>query len=150
MSYGVYSVRILEKIDCVITALHCMSTVLTAYCSLHTFHLWMTVIQDLVLERSIIQSCENPLHYSQLKLHTFTLTGHCHYCFDPMLCPFSKWQSNVWVVGLTHLLLDEMAAISQPTFSFAVLWMKSFVFWFKFHWSLFLRVQLTIIQQWFR
>ena len=29
-------------------------------------------------------------------------------------------------------------------------WMKSFVFWFEFHWSLFLRVQLTIIQHWFR
>ena len=29
-------------------------------------------------------------------------------------------------------------------------WMKSFVFWFEFHWSLFLRVHLTIIQHWFR
>ena len=26
----------------------------------------------------------------------------------------------------------------------------SFVLWFKFHWSLFLRVQLTLIQHWFR
>ena len=29
-------------------------------------------------------------------------------------------------------------------------WMKSFVFWLNFHWSLFLRVQLTITQHWFR
>ena len=40
-------------------------------------------------------------------------------------------------VSLTHLLLDEMAAILQTTFSSAFLWMKSFVFWLKFHWSWF-------------
>ena len=43
-----------------------------------------------------------------------------------------------------------MAAISQSIFSNAFSWMKSFVFWFNFHWSLFLRVQLTISQHWFR
>ena len=35
-------------------------------------------------------------------------------------------------------------------FSNAFYWMKMFVFWLKFHWSLFLRVQLTIYQHWFR
>ena len=37
-----------------------------------------------------------------------------------------------------------MAAISQTIFSNAFSWMKNFVFWFQFHWSLFQRVQLTI------
>ena len=41
---------------------------------------------------------------------------------------------------LTHLPLDKMAAILQRIFSDAFSWMKSFVFWLKFHWSLFLRV----------
>ena len=45
---------------------------------------------------------------------------------------------------------DKMAAISQTTFSNAFSWMKSFVFWFEFHWSLFLRVQLIISRHWFR
>ena len=36
-----------------------------------------------------------------------------------------------------------MAAISQTIFSDAFSWMKSFVFWSKFHW-----VQLTITQHW--
>ena len=36
-----------------------------------------------------------------------------------------------------------MTAISQTTFSYAFSWMKRFVFWFEFHWSLFLRIQLT-------
>ena len=40
----------------------------------------------------------------------------------------------------THLSLDKMVAISQRIFSDALLWMKYFVFWLKFHWNLFLRV----------
>ena len=43
-----------------------------------------------------------------------------------------------------------MAAISQTIFSDAFSWMKSFIFWFNFHWSLFLSVQLTITQDWSR
>ena len=51
---------------------------------------------------------------------------------------------------LTHLPLDKMDAISQPPFSNALSWMKNFDFWLKFHWSLFIRVQLTKTQHWFR
>ena len=43
-----------------------------------------------------------------------------------------------------------MAAISQTTYSSAFSWMKMFEFRLKFQWSLFLRVQLTIFQHWFR
>ena len=50
--------------------------------------------------------------------------------------------------ALTHLGRDKMDAISQ-TFSSAFSWMKMFEFGLKFHWSLFLRVQLTIFQHWF-
>ena len=46
--------------------------------------------------------------------------------------------------------LDKMAAISQMIFSDEFLWKKISVFWLLFHWSLFLRVQLTITQYWFR
>ena len=46
--------------------------------------------------------------------------------------------------------LDKMAAISQTIFSNAFWWLKSFVFSFKFHWSLLLKVGLTIIKHWFR
>ena len=55
-----------------------------------------------------------------------------------------------WQTVSTHLPLDKMAASSQTIFSDAFSWMKNFVFWLKFHWSLFLRVQLTITQHWFR
>ena len=51
---------------------------------------------------------------------------------------------------LTHLPLNKMTTISQTIFSDAFLWMKMFEFRLKFHWSLFLRFQLTIFQHWFR
>ena len=51
---------------------------------------------------------------------------------------------------LTHWGRDKMNAISQTTFSNAFSWMKSFEFRLNFHWSLFLRVQSTIFQHWFR
>ena len=43
-----------------------------------------------------------------------------------------------------------MAAISQKTLSNSFSWMKMLKFWIKFHWSLFIRVQLTISQHWLR
>ena len=55
-----------------------------------------------------------------------------------------------WYVQLTNLPLDKMAALSQTTFSNAFFWIKSFVFWLKFHWSLFLMIQLTITEYWLR
>ena len=51
---------------------------------------------------------------------------------------------------LTHLPLDKMAAISQMIFSDTFSWMKMYKFWLRFRWILFLRVQLTIFQHWFR
>ena len=51
---------------------------------------------------------------------------------------------------LTYLALDEMDAHSQTIFSDAFWWMKSFIFWLKLHWSLFVRVQMTITRHWFR
>ena len=55
-----------------------------------------------------------------------------------------------WYWYQTHFHLNKMAAISQTIFSGAFLWIKSFVFWLKLHWSLFLRVPWIITQHWFR
>ena len=51
---------------------------------------------------------------------------------------------------LTHWGRDKMAAICQTTSSSAFSWMKMYELRLKFHWILFLRVQLTIFQHWFR
>ena len=45
----------------------------------------------------------------------------------------------LWKNLLTHLPLEKMAAVSQTIFSDAFSCMKSFAFWFKFHWRSFLR-----------
>ena len=51
---------------------------------------------------------------------------------------------------LTNWCRDEMDAISQTTFSSAFSWMKMSEFQLKFHWSLFRRVQLTMLKYRFR
>ena len=51
---------------------------------------------------------------------------------------------------LTHWGRDKMAAVFQTTFSNGFSWMKSYEFRLKFHWKLFLGVQLTIFQHWLR
>ena len=57
----------------------------------------------------------------------------------------------LWInASLTHWGRDKMAAISQTTLSSAFSWKKISAFRLKFHWSLFLRVQLTIFQPCFR
>ena len=52
--------------------------------------------------------------------------------------------------ALTHWGRDKMAAISHTTHSYAFSWMKMYEFFLQFHWSLFRRVQLTIVQHLFR
>ena len=49
----------------------------------------------------------------------------------------------IFISSLTHLSLDKIAAISQTIFTGAFSWMKSFAFWLKFHWSLFINGQIT-------
>ena len=57
------------------------------------------------------------------------------------------WQSSGPVYlqdgHLTHCGRNKMAAIFQMTFANTFSWMKMYEFWLKFHWSLFLGVQLT-------
>ena len=48
---------------------------------------------------------------------------------------------------LTHWGQNKMAAIYQTTFSNPFFWIKMFEYWLRFHWSLFLRVQLAIMVQ---
>ena len=60
------------------------------------------------------------------------------------------WRHFAELRVLTHWSRDKMAAISQTTLSNAFSWMKMLEFRLKFHWSLFIRVQFTIVQHWFR
>ena len=52
--------------------------------------------------------------------------------------------------SLTHWSRDKMDVIFQTAFWNWYSWMNMLKFRLKFHWSLFLRFQLTIFQHWFR
>ena len=62
---------------------------------------------------------------------------------------FSRHYYRLALWWLTHWGRDKMAAFSQTTLSNAFTWMKTLGFQLKIHWSLFLRVLLTIFQHWF-
>ena len=51
---------------------------------------------------------------------------------------------------LTHWGRDNVAAIFRTTWLNAFTWIKIYEFGLRFHWSFFLRVQLTIFQHWCR
>ena len=65
-----------------------------------------------------------------------------HFWFDQLIVPVPVQQQ-------THWGRDEMATISQTTFSNAFSWMKIYEFCWRFHWNLFLRFELTIFQRCF-
>ena len=73
-------------------------------------------------------------------------------CSESLLIGFNQvWCSIVAHLSLlTHWGWDKMEAISQKTLSNAFSLMKILEFRLKIHWSLFLRVQVMILQHWFR
>ena len=62
----------------------------------------------------------------------------------------TTWKLYPCCPPLTHKGQDKMAAGLQTTFSNAFFSMKMFEFRLKFHWSMFLRAQLTISEHRFR
>ena len=61
---------------------------------------------------------------------------------EMLISPMKSMKAGKPLSHLTHWGRDKMDAISQTTFSSAFSWMKMFEFQLKFHWSLFLKVQL--------
>ena len=59
-------------------------------------------------------------------------------------------RSTTIFLYLTPWILNKMAAIFHPTFSNAFSWMRMYELRLKFHWSLFLGVELIIFTHWFR
>ena len=80
-------------------------------------------------------------HHQTLRLWGVIYTAQCRHM---KLHPPPQY---AWIISSS---LAQKCPISQMIFSEAFSWMKNFVFWLKFHWSLFLMVQLTIAQHWFR
>ena len=105
------------------------------------WQLWCCIIHQHV--QCLNWSCTEMVLWLHLASN---LTWHLLICFYWWI--ELGWTYLLLKFQLTHLPHDKMAAISQMMFSDAFSWMKSFVFCLKFHWSLFLRVQVTIPQHW--
>ena len=117
------------------------------------FGLW-TFCLTALFGGNIRQSYDDNLQVLGLSL-VFEFQIHCSGRFPSLMicqlcgdCHYDFFESKTML--LTHWGRDKMDAISQTTFWIAFSWRKIFEFQFKFHWSLFLRVQLTIFQHWFR
>ena len=104
--------------------------------------------------RSLWRHCSGPIVLKVCAHHgSHTVVSKC-WPFCPGLIGLKYCYIHLGQIHnsyvLTHWGRDKMDAISQTTFSSAFCWTKMFEFRIKFHWSLFLRVQLTIFQHWFR
>ena len=71
-------------------------------------------------------------------------SAFCSYSMAEVECSFALKHSHI--LCLTRWGRDKMDAILQMTFSTAFLWMKMFEFRLQFHWNLYQRVQLIILQ----
>ena len=92
--------------------------------------------------------------YIYIYIHTYnTSAAFTHYLSSWLAQYQSMWSSysmQMCYGMLTHWGRDKMATVSQTTLSNAFSWMKMLEFLLRFHWSLFLWIQLTIFQHWFR
>ena len=124
---------------------------------LHNMHPTVSSQCEITSIISQIHKARNTCHLVCSSLGIGNLSIPCHKGhggflnmgqFD--LCIFvvvSNWQYRN---SLTHWGRDKMVAIFQTTFPNGFSWGKMYEFRLTFHWSLFLGVQLTIFQHWFR
>ena len=62
----------------------------------------------------------------------------------------SFWEKSPQDIGSALYFAGTRACDSHMLWNYPSPPGQNFVFWFEFHWSLFLRVQLTTIRHWFR
>ena len=130
-----------------------------------SFDVMLLVLHDLLMYSLVIQIYAITVWLEFLVIpscifHNIDTRNKCYFVIEFTYTKSHKSSSqNITQVSqkfyicnrnLTHCGRDKMDAISQTTFSSAFSWMQMLVFRLKFHWSLFLRVHLTIFQHWFR
>ena len=108
----------------------------------HHAHYDVTVLISYV-SRGMFFICIVLYFIYRVIIHTFSSTPYLH--LKPILTNvlIRRWMLTQWG-------RYKMVAIFRTTYSNAFSWMKMYEFRLRFHWSLFLRVQLTISQHWFR
>ena len=110
----------------------------------------------------IVCSCRDNKLSSSYLIRYFSFIHHLQWWKKPANgcvsnLPFQIQQVDSWMMKECNISWirtwridrDKIADIFQPTFSNAFSWMEMYECRLRFHWSLFLRVQLTISQHWF-
>ena len=69
---------------------------------------------------------------------------------SPYLHVAMIWSPMLYIHSFTHLALDKMAATLADDILKRILLNEKHEFLLKFHWSLFLRIELIQFQHWFR
>ena len=95
--------------------------------------------------------------FSYKKMHLkMSSTKWRPFCICLNILKRVTWGTSCWLAIVPHINSSfprqngHHWPFWQRTFSNVFSWMKKFDFRLNFHWSLFLRVQLTIAQHWFR
>ena len=134
----------------------CMETALTIQAfsaPSHYLNQWWLLVNRTLRNKPYWNMDQNTVIF----LHEHALENMCntdvgHIVFTStcslVLCHIQGCQPLV--THLTHWGRDKITAISQTTHSNTFSCMKMFEFQLKFHWSLFLSLQLTIFQHWLR
>ena len=89
---------------------------------------WERIVLQMIL-RQLLLNLDCVLH---------SILPSVHAAYRPCAKVTINILIKLYIMVLTHLPLDKMAAISQMIFSNAFSWMKKILFWIDFHWSLFL------------
>ena len=129
--------------------------------SVNSSHKWPVTRKMFPFDDVIMLTKFSSLALHQILLHMIYPSAASYGNFHVKIRGFHNLSLNPdWVLSyvfllsiyqeLTHWGRGQMAAIFQTTSSNAFSWMKIYEFRSRFHWSLFLRVQLTTFQHWFR
>ena len=123
-------------------------------------------VQSAAWPTAVAAACGNEIGHEinhcpdQWSMLSSVIRDYCTFSepYQPTFCSPAAPLPMAWcqhgnhrVTSLINTLRSrQMDAISQTTSSSAFSWMKIFEFRLKCHWSLFLSIQLTIFQHWFR
>ena len=119
-------------------------------CAYVPIYLTQFLMYRSIWPNSLCTDLFDPIPYVPIYLTQFLMyrsiwpNSLCTDLFDPI--PYVP----IYLTQFLNTLMNEMNNISQTTFSNVFSSMKMCKFRWKFHWSLFPRVQLTIFQHWFR
>ena len=104
---------------------------------------WLSIVRCQTTCRGLRNSIANALEL-RLSCTNPLMSGWQNMTLGSCICIYAALKK------LTHTDLDKMAIILQTTFSNPLSWMEILLFWLKVYWSFFLKVQLTMRQNWFK